>query len=97
MNSLALCEGLITRSRTREDRVEKSVLDFFVVCDRVLPFLTRMVIDEDKKYILTNYQAVRNGGKAADSDHNTQCIDLDLKVESVKPERSEMVNFDAQH
>ena len=93
VNSLALCEGLLTRTRTREDRVEKSVLDFFVVCNRVLPFLTKMVIDEDKKYILTNYQAVRNGGKASDSDHNTQYIDLDLKLETVKPERIEMFNF----
>ena len=47
----------------------------------------------DKKYILTNYQPVRKGGKAADSDHNTQYIDLDLKVESVKPEQIEMFNF----
>ena len=45
------------------------------------------------RYILTNYEKVRKGGKASDSDHNTQFMDLDLKIESVKPERTEMFNF----
>ena len=52
-----------------------------------------MVIDESKKYVLTNYQAVKKTGKAIDSDHNTQYMDLDLKIESFKPERVEMHNF----
>ena len=52
VNSLPICEGLITRSRIKEGIPERSVLDFFVVCSRVLPFVTKMVIDEDKKYIL---------------------------------------------
>ena len=63
VNALSLCEGLITRSRIKDGKVEKSVLDFFVVCSRVLPFVTKMVIDESKKYILTNYEQVRKGGK----------------------------------
>ena len=93
VNSLPLCEGLITRSRIRGGKTEESVLDFFVICNRVLPFLTKMVIDESKKYVLTNYQAVKKTGKAIDSDHNTQYMDLDLKIESFKPERVEMHNF----
>ena len=64
-----------------------------MVCDRVLPFLTKMVIDEDKRYILTNYQAVRQKGKAIDSDHNTQYVDFDLRIESIKPERQEIFDF----
>ena len=93
VNSLPLCEGLITRIRTREGRVEKSVLDFFVVCDRVLPYITRMVIDEERNYILTNFEHVRKGGEATHSDHNTQFMDMNLKIESVKPIRTEMFNF----
>ena len=60
VNSLPICEGLITRSRIKEGIPERSVLDFFVVCSRVLPFVTKMVIDEDKKYILTNYKNSKN-------------------------------------
>ena len=93
VNSLALCEGLITRSRMVDGKVQKSVLDFFVICHRVLPFLNKMFIDESKTHILTNYQNIRNGGKVIDSDHFTQYMDLNLKIETVKPERIEMFNF----
>ena len=56
VNSLPICEGLVTRSRMKDDVEERSVLDFFLVCSRVLPFVTKMVIDEDRKHILTNYK-----------------------------------------
>ena len=46
-----------------------------------------------KNNILTNYEQVRNGGKANDTDHVTQYMDLDLKVISEKPERREIMNF----
>ena len=69
------------------------MLDFFVVCHLVLPFITRMVIDIDKKYILTNYKPVQNGGKAANSDHTTEYVDMDLKVITEKPKRNEIWNF----
>ena len=74
-NALPQCEGLITRSRRKNGVLELSVLDFFVVCDQVLPFIKKMVIDEQKEYILTNYQNVRNTGVAVDPDHFTQFMD----------------------
>ena len=49
VNALSLCQGLITRSRKNKNQVEESVLDFFVVCDRVRPYVTKMVIDDKKK------------------------------------------------
>ena len=93
VNALPECEGLITRSRMKNVVKEKSILDFFVVCDRVLPFIKKMVIDEEKRYILTNYQNVKRGGEAVDSDHFTQYMDLDLQFESEKPQREEIYNF----
>ena len=93
VNGLPLCQGLITRSRLRDGILEESVLDFFLVCDRVLPFVTSMVIDESKKYILTNYEQVRKGGKACDSDHATEIMDINLEVLSEKPVRRELYNF----
>ena len=93
VNSLNICEGLITRKRARNGKMEMSVLDFFIVCDRVLPFVTRMFIDEDKKYVLTNYENVRKGGKANDTDHATEYMDLELKVITKKPVRNEIWNF----
>ena len=52
-----------------------------------------MVIDESRKYILTNYKNVKRGGEAVDSDHFTQYMDLDLKFVAEKPKREEIYNF----
>ena len=93
VNSLPICEGLITRIRQKEGKVEKSVLDFFVVCSRVLPYITKMVIDEERKFTLTNYKGVKKGTKATDSDHLTQYMDLNLQIASEKPVRKEIFNF----
>ena len=93
VNSLKICEGLITRKRFRDGNYEQSILDFFIVCDLVLPFVTKMVIDEDRKHILTNYQNVKRGGKANDTDHATQYIDLNLDIITQKPKRHEDRNF----
>ena len=93
VNSLPLCKGLITRRRLRDGNLEESILDFYVVCDRVLPYIVRMEIDESKKYVLTNYEQVRKGGKAADTDHATQIMDVDLELLTEKPVRTELFNF----
>ena len=93
VNALPQCEGSITRRRNKNDKMEKSILDFFVVCDRVLPFVVKMHIDESKQFILTNYASVKYGGRAKDSDHFTQYLDLKLKVKREKPERIEMYDF----
>ena len=49
VNALELCEGLITRRRIKDGSLEESILDFFIVCSKVLPFVKRMVIDCQKK------------------------------------------------
>ena len=93
VNALPQCEGLITRKRIKNGDIEESILDFFVVCSKVLPYITRMVIDESKKFVLTNYRNVTKTGKAVDTDHFTEYLDLDIKVEPEKPERVEIFNF----
>ena len=52
-----------------------------------------MVIDCQKKFILTNYRQVDKTGKAIDSDHFTEFMDLDIEVEAERPERLEIFNF----
>ena len=93
VNSLNICEGLITRKRYRNGITEQSVLEFFIVCDLILPFVKKMIIDENKRYVLTNYEHVKKGGKANDSDHATQYMDLNIKVITEKPARNEVWNF----
>ena len=93
VNSLPLCKGLITRSRNKDGKYENSVLDFFVVCNRVLPYVIEMKIDEEKEHVLTNYKRVKVDGKATDSDHNTLYMDLDFEIEDSNPKRKEIFNF----
>ena len=93
VNALPQCRGLVTRSRIKEGVKEESVLDFFVVCESILPFVKEMIIDDSKNYILTNFKAAKQTGKAVDSDHFTQYMDLNLKIGKERPEREEMFNF----
>ena len=93
VNSLPQCEGLITRSRLKDGKVEESILDFFIICSRLLPYLSKMVIDNDKRYILTNYRGMKSKRKAIDSDHFTEYMDLNLEVQKEKPVRREVFNF----
>ena len=93
VNTLPQCQGLITRKRRKNDKFEESILDFFIVCNKVLPFVTKMVIDEEKKFILTNYKQYAKTNKAIDSDHMTVFMDLDIDIDPVKQERVEMYNF----
>ena len=94
VNSLPICDGLITRRRQKDGVLEESVLDFFVVCNLILPYITKMVIDERKQFVLTNYQAVKSGKRrATDSDHLTEFMDLDLQIIKEKPVRQELYNF----
>ena len=82
VNSLDICEGLITRVRNKNGKFEQSVIDFFVVCRKVLPYVKKMIIDEKKEFILTNYERARFNGKSIDTDHFTQYIDLDIAIEN---------------
>ena len=73
--------------------LEESVLDLFIVCSSILPFVTRMVIDENKNHVLTNFKAAKKVGKAIDSDHYTEYMDLNIEINKERPERQEMFNF----
>ena len=83
----------MARKRSRNGIQEESVLDFFIVCDLILPYVTRMVIDEQKHHVLTNYQNIKKGIKAIDTDHNTQYMDLSLQIKYEKPKRCEIWKF----
>ena len=93
VNSLPICQGLITRRRLKDGVKEESILDFFIVCSRILPHITKMVIDEEKKYILTNYKTAKKNGKAVDSDHFSEYLDVNLKMINEKPVRRVLFNF----
>ena len=47
-------------------------LNIFLMEDDLIffPYATRMVIDEKREHVLTNYSAVKRVGRIVESDHN---------------------------
>ena len=92
LNSMPLCKGLVTRKRhLKSGKVEESVIDFVVVCSRMLPYVTEMCIDNDNKYITTNYTQTKV--KAINSDHNTIFVKMNLKSIPFKEPKREIFNL----
>ena len=46
VNGSDICQGVITRQRVLESRTERAVLDFFMVNEKLRPFLKSMIIDK---------------------------------------------------
>ena len=91
LNSQSFCQGLITRTRNTVLRTEKAVLDFFIVCNKMLPFIMKVVIDEERKFALTNY-----AGKIKESDNFTMIFDAQFSHERKVVDMVELLNFKNQ-
>ena len=87
MNATDLCEGVITRERIARGRMEKAVLDFFVVCKAILHLIKNMSIDTDKK--LTNFSKK----KIVESDHIPLILNLNIKPPQKSSSRMEIFNY----
>ena len=74
-------------------RSEKSTIVFFVVCQRVLPFVKCMEIDNGKNHMLTNYIHTIGEGRTVNSDHLPLKMNVDLQAFPCKKEKKEMLNF----
>ena len=84
---------MITRKREFEDRIEEAVLDFFVVNEKMRPFLKKMLIDEKREYCLQNLVQLRKNKRVIETDHNAEILELNLEFSQKKPERQEMFNL----
>ena len=91
VNGSNKCEGKITRERTTIKGKESSILDFFIVCDKVMPFVHKMKIDEEKDYALTRYDNKKKEVK--DSDHNLLIMEVKLNVEKDTSSKEEFYNI----
>ena len=93
VNAMNICEGLITRQRLLETRSEKAVLDFFIVNEKLNPFLKRMIVDEKRNYSLGNYAQIKKNKRVIETDHNGLILELAIEFSAEKPERKEFFNF----
>ena len=93
VNALEICEGVITRSRNVKNKTEEAVLDFCVVNAKVLPFIRKMLVDEDKNFSLINLAQINKNKNFIESDHNALVIEMEINENKEKPEREEIFNF----
>ena len=70
-NALDICEGTITRERVFENKTERSVIDFLIICENLKKYLLEMWIDEKKVHALARYVKTKNKTRIITSDHNT--------------------------
>ena len=93
VNSLPMCEGLITRKMHTENRHEESAIDIFIVCKRILPVVTKMHVDEKGEHQLTNLCGNKRNKKVTESDHAQIELHLNIQYPQAKIQRTEAFNF----
>ena len=93
VNCLEVCEGVITRSRIVENKTEEAILDFCVVNAKVLPFVKKMLVDENKDFSLINLAQINKNKNFIESDHNALVIEMEINEHQEKPKREEIFNF----
>ena len=89
---MPLCEGIITRQRITDQLNERSAIDVFLVCERVLPFVRKLFIDENREDPLTNFHGLKNQ-KVTESYHNKMELFLNIEAPIIQPKREEIFNF----
>ena len=94
VNATDKCYGVITRYKKTARRTEESVLDYFVVCQGLFQNILKMVIDEERKYVLSRFYKYKNKTSTVESDHNIELLYLSFKWnQKIKVERKEIYNL----
>ena len=93
VNSLDVCQGVITRKREFENKQEESVLDFFIINEKIRPFVEKMIIDEEKQISLINLAQLKKNSKFIETDHNSLILNLRINGEKHATKREEMLNL----
>ena len=93
-NSMNQCTGLVTRKRITKNATEESIIDFILFSDDLKDEVEAIVIDDERKNVLTELSKTKNGVIKTESDHNTIFSHLKLRWDKkVKQQRIELFNL----
>ena len=93
-SSVGKCNGRITRRRITNKVKEESIIDFVIVCHEMEAIISKMVIDEDKNYVLTRHTKTKKGVKITESDNMSIITEVKGQWNKTKNiERIEQYNF----
>ena len=94
VNTLDLCKGLITRERTAALKIEKSVIDYVLICEDMKKYVVEMNIDDERIHVLTKYAGKRGKKKRVQSDHNIMHCKFSITFERLQSQvRKEFFNL----
>ena len=96
VHNLEICEGIITRRRKPINRIEESVLDYFLVNQRMMHYLRKMKVDDDEIYLLTNFAQENKNETAIKADHRPVFLKLNIKYNKLKPDKTKNFNFKSE-
>ena len=73
MYTSPICNGTFTRVKNTKSGTSKTILDFFIVCEKILPHVTKITVDEKGEMTLTKYKK-----GVVKSDHAMLSLELNL-------------------
>ena len=94
VNSTTKCQGTITRTKKVGNKLEESVIDYFIVCQDFFSFIKSMIVDTDRNYVLTKYTKKKDKNYTVESDHNPLILEIDIPWNSkIIEDRIEIFNL----
>ena len=64
--------------------VEKSVIDYVIVCAEMKNYLEEMMIDDDRTHVLTKYASTKGLKRNTVSDHNIMVCKFSILVNQLR-------------
>ena len=94
VNSTRKCQGTTTRMRNVKNKLEESIIDYFIVCQDFYLIINSMEVDTKRKYVLTKYTKKKGRSFTTESDHNPLILDVNIPCNSkIKEDRIEIYNL----
>ena len=88
------CYGKITRKRTTDKVKEESIIDFVIACEDMAELIEKMVVDEERNFVLARYTKTKTGIKVKESDHNSLITSIKTNWnKNNMPKRKESYNY----
>ena len=85
------CEGLFTRERITVNGSEKSIIDYFIICEQMYKYFDKMKIDSENA--LMRYSKSNKKVKITRSDHHLLVCSFNIRKPNLKEQKSRIEHF----
>ena len=92
-NGSTKCTGRVTRKRVTKDRTEESSIDLVIFSTDLNSQFRSLLIDEERKHVLTKIRKTKNGTVKKESDHNVLLTDFEMTLDANNNKKVELYNL----